>query len=351
MSIDLYPIIKQIEDDKSGSTYLATNTLMPSRPYCIVKKLAFEHIDPSLQRGVWEEFQKESLILKSLGEESNGTIPKIYTYFAKGDGLYLVQEYISGQNLLDRVKSSGLFTEILVKQLLTEILPTLTYVHSRGMVHRDIKPSNIILREGSEEPTLIGFEAVKAKRSIMIGTPGFMPAEQVSGRPMFVSDIYSLGLTAIYLLTGKMPEELETNPSTGNINWQVFAPNVSQQLVDILNVAISCNPHDRYVNASEMLKALRSNMEVDSLVQLSTFNQKIQVDSMPQLFSVNPTLQYNYAPATKKNPQQSQFWDKADRMAVMIAGGVALGSAIAQLPGAIVGGMIAAGYAWYIRLS
>lgn len=341
MSIDLYPIIKQIEDDKSGSTYLATNTLMPSRPYCIVKKLAFEHIDPSLQRGVWEEFQKESLILKSLGEESNGTIPKIYTYFAKEDGLYLVQEYISGQNLLDRVKSSGLFTEILVRQLLTEILPTLTYVHSRGMVHRDIKPSNIILREGSEEPTLIGFEVVKAKRSIMIGTPGFMPAEQVSGRPMFVSDIYSLGLTAIYLLTGKMPEELETNPSTGNINWQVFAPNVSQQLVDILNVAISCNPHDRYVNASEMLKALRSNMEVD--------NQKIQVDS--KLFKIKPMAQYTYAPATKKNPQQSQFWDKADRMAVMIAGGVALGSAIAQLPGAVVGGMIAAGYAWYIRLS
>ncbi len=347
MSVDLYPIIEQIGDDKSGSTYLATNTLMPSRPYCIIKKLTLEHIDPSLQEIVQEEFRRESMVLAKLGENGNGMIPKIYNYFTKGGEVYLVQEYISGQNLLDRVKSSGLFTEIQVRQLLTEILPALIHLHSSGMVHRNINPSSIILREDSGKPALIDFGAVNTDRSIMIETSGFMPVEQISRYSMIVSDIdiYALGLTAIYLLTGKMPGEMETNPSTGNINWQACAPNVSAQLVDILNVAISCNPQNRYTNASEMLEVLTPNVKDSCLVQ--PVLMEASASSVSHYLSQSDI----HSPVMNKNPQQSQFWDKADRMAVMIAGGVALGSAIAQLPGAVIGGMIAAGYAWYIRLS
>jgi serine/threonine protein kinase len=268
MSLNLYPIIKQLGNGGFGKTFLATNTLMPSRPYCVVKQLIPTSNDPHLQTLIQERFGKEGLVLESLGEQSSGMIPKLYAYFMEEGEFYLVQEYISGQTLLDRVRTHGLFTELQVRQLLTDILPTLTYVHGRGMVHRDIKPDNIMLRENSNKPVLIDFGAVKETmstvetmsgntgRSIVIGTPGFMPAEQVSGRPMFVSDIYALGLTSIYLLTGKMPGEMDADPSTGNINWQVHAPNVSPQLTTILNTAIHPVPTARYSTAQDMLQAL-----------------------------------------------------------------------------------------------
>jgi serine/threonine protein kinase len=268
MSLNLYPIIKQLGNGGFGKTFLATNTLMPSRPYCVVKQLIPTSNDPHLQTLIQERFGKEGLVLENLGEQSNGMIPKLYAYFMEEGEFYLVQEYISGQTLLDRVRTHGLFTELQVRQLLTDILPTLTYVHSKGMVHRDIKPDNIMLREGSNKPVLIDFGAVKETmstvetmsgntgRSIVIGTPGFMPAEQVSGRPMFVSDIYALGLTSIYLLTGKMPGEMDADPSTGNINWQVHVPNVSPQLTTILNTSIHPVPTARYSTAQDMLQAL-----------------------------------------------------------------------------------------------
>ena len=87
----------------------------------------------------------------------------------------------------------------------------------RASVHRDIKPDNIILRAQDGKPVLIDFGAVKetmntvidshahSSHSIVVGTPGYMPAEQLSGRPVFASDIYSIGMTAIYALTGKIP--------------------------------------------------------------------------------------------------------------------------------------------------
>jgi serine/threonine protein kinase, bacterial len=322
MSLNLYPIIKQLGNGGFGKTFLATNTLMPSRPYCVVKQLIPNSDDPQLQTLIQERFGKEGLVLESLGEQSNGMIPKLYAYFMEEGEFYLVQEYISGQTLLDRVKSNGLFTEKQVKQLLTEILPTLTYVHGRGMVHRDIKPDNIMLRENSDRPVLIDFGAVKETmatvanmsgntgRSIVIGTPGFMPAEQVSGRPMFVSDIYALGLTAIYLLTGKMPGEMEADPSTGNINWQAYTPNISPQLTTILNTSIHPVPTARYNTAQDMLKALSEVSPAYNLVNPVPGSQPADTVVAPtpypqQPIYTLPQTQYITAPTTEIKPQKS----------------------------------------------
>jgi serine/threonine protein kinase len=268
MSLSLYSIIKRLGNGGFGETFLAINTLLPSRPQCVVKKLMPVSNEPHLQELIQERFEKEGKVLESLGEYSNGLIPKLYAYFREDGDFYLVQEYISGQTLLERVRANGPLPEIKVRQLLTDILPTLTYVHNRGMVHRDIKPENIILREGTDKPVLIDFGAVKETmgtfatmsgntgRSIVIGTPGYMPAEQVSGRPMFVSDIYALGLTAIYLLTGRNPGDIETDPASGNFIWQCYAPNVSPQMVNILNIATNPLPQARYSSADEMLRSL-----------------------------------------------------------------------------------------------
>jgi serine/threonine protein kinase len=276
MSLNLYPIIKKIGAGGFGTTYLATNTLLPTRPTCVVKKLIPSSNDPRLQQLLQDRFKQEAITLENLSRGSNGKIPTLYHYFVEQGEFCLVQEYIDGQTLTEKIHIQGRFTETQVRQILNDLLATLSYVHQKGIIHRDIKPDNIMVRYSDDKPVLIDFGAVKeimstvmsgsenTGRSIVIGTPGFMPVEQMSGRPMFASDIYALGMTAIYLLTGRMPQEIETDPETGNIKWQVYAPTVSPQLLGVLNKSIQPVPNYRYNNAQSMLQDLNGSATTQS---------------------------------------------------------------------------------------
>ncbi|MEL7241738.1 MAG: serine/threonine-protein kinase, partial [Cyanobacteria bacterium J06573_2] len=213
-----YQIIRTLGSGGFGETVLAEDTQMPSRRPCVIKQLRPIQDNPRVYQLVRERFGREAAILEELGNGSS-QIPMLYAYFSDNGQFYLVQEYIEGKTLTQVVQEKGLMDENSVKQILTSILPVLEYVHSKGIVHRDIKPENI-LTDADGKPVLIDFGAVKetlstlltpsgnATKSIVIGTPGFMATEQSVGRPMFASDIYSLGMTAIFLLTGKMPQEL-----------------------------------------------------------------------------------------------------------------------------------------------
>jgi serine/threonine protein kinase len=109
--------------------------------------------------------------------------------------------------------------------------------------------------------------------TIFIGTPAFAPVEQRNGRPVFASDLYSLGLTAICLLTGKSPAWRETDFDTGKPivkrsrpgTWHRYAPDVSEQLKSVLDKAIQPSTVDRYRTAREMQSALRLKRSVVSL--------------------------------------------------------------------------------------
>jgi serine/threonine protein kinase, bacterial len=223
-----YQVIRVLGSGGFGETFLAEDTQMPTKRRCVIKQLKPVADNPQVYQLVQERFQREAAILEELGE-GNSQIPSLYAYFCEDGQFYLAQEYIEGQTLAEKMRQYGILSESSVKEILVSILPVLNYVHSKGIVHRDIKPDNILIRSSNQQPVLIDFGAVKetiatvitvsgnSSQSIVIGTPGFMPSEQTAGRPVFSSDLYSLGLTAIYLLTGKFPQELGTNPSTGEI--------------------------------------------------------------------------------------------------------------------------------------
>jgi serine/threonine protein kinase, bacterial len=166
------------------------------------------------------------------------------------------------------VQRSGPQSEPIVTAMLVNLLPAIVHVHQQKIVHRDIKPDNILLRKSDQKPVLIDFGAVKetmatvlnaqgdSSRSIVVGTPGYMPSEQMVGRPVYGSDLYSLGLTAIYMLTGKLPQELDTDPQTGAFLWRGYAPQVSAGLAAVLDRAIQISPGNRFGSAQEMFMAL-----------------------------------------------------------------------------------------------
>jgi serine/threonine-protein kinase len=263
-----YQVIQVLAAGGFGETFLAEDTQMPSKRKCVIKQLKPLEDNPQIYKLVQERFQREAALLEELSDGKN-QIPQLYAYFTHEEQFYLIQEYIEGDTLTKKVQQEGALSEASVKEILINILPVLDYIHSKRIVHRDIKPDNIIIRLSDSQPVLIDFGAVKetmqtvvtpenSPRSIAIGTPGFMPSEQTAGRPVYSSDLYSLGLTAIYLLTGKIPQELPNNPSTGEIIWREYAPNINPNFAAVLDKAIKSYSRDRFATAKEMLQALQA---------------------------------------------------------------------------------------------
>jgi serine/threonine protein kinase, bacterial len=266
-----YRILHTLGSGGFGETFVAEDTQMPSGRCCVVKKLRPVSNDPRIYQLVKERFQREAAILENLGNQSN-KIPKLYAYFEESSDFYLVQELIDGETLAITQQKKGILSESYVKNFLANFLPILDYIHNKQIIHRDIKPDNIIIRQYDDEPVLIDFGAVKESMgtqttslgnktsSIVIGTPGFMPSEQAAGRPVYNSDLYATGLTAVYLLTGKLPQDIETDYHTGQFMWRPYAPEVSPALAHILDKAIQSHVRERYSTAKEMLQALQETM-------------------------------------------------------------------------------------------
>jgi serine/threonine protein kinase, bacterial len=264
-----YQVLSVLGDGGFGKTFLVEDTQMPSNRRCVLKQLKPVHDNPQTNQMVKDRFQREAAILEKLGEE-HAQIPRLYAYFSQADQFYLVEEWVEGDTLSQRVQREGVQSEKTVQTIIAELLSAIAHVHSAGIVHRDIKPDNIILRAHDGKPVLIDFGAVKetmntvidshahSSHSIVVGTPGYMPAEQLSGRPVFASDIYSVGMTAIYMLTGKIPQELAIDPQTGELLWRQHAPQVSTEFGNFLDCAIHMNAQSRFRVVEEMLSILNN---------------------------------------------------------------------------------------------
>ena len=327
-----YRILETLGRGGFGETYLAEDTHMPSGRKCVIKQLKPVVQQPRIPLWMKERFQREAAILEELGE-GNDQIPRLYAYFSEEDKFYLVQEWIEGQTLAQKWSSTGNLDAEQVIGILVELLPVLDYIHERRIVHRDIKPENIILRDRDLLPVLIDFGAVKeamatvvqpkqnAAFSVSIGTPGYMPSEQAAGRPAYSSDLYSLGLIAIFLLTGKSPQDLEVDPQTGEIIWQEYAPHLDAKLSAILDRAIRFHPRDRFFSAREMLAALQSSAPIN---QLTGATIRVAPGNISSSTNYDSRGGKNYTVASKKVGLIAVQLFKAILMTVISIGGYLL---------------------------
>ena len=344
-----YRIIRTLGSGGFGETFLAEDTHMPSNRRCVIKQLKPVTNNPQVYQIVQERFGREAAILEELGAGSH-QIPNLYAYFAENGQFYLIQEFIEGATLTNLVQQQGPLSDSSVQQMLLNILPVLDYVHSKRIVHRDIKPDNIMLRSSDGLPVLIDFGAVRetmgtvvnsqgnSTSSIVIGTPGFMPSEQAAGRPMYSSDLYSLGLTAIYLLSGKLPQHLETEPLTGEIIWQTEGLRVNPSLAAVLDKAIKSHGRDRYLTAREMLDALKgSAAPMPSTIPAAPMPPTIPAP-LPGV-TQPPTRRISHVPTQAVSPKNVQSTSPPPTNQGS-SRGIIIASAIA---GTLIGGSILAG--------
>ncbi len=263
-----YRLVQILGQGGFGRTYLAEDQSRFNE-LCAIKEFSTTQSDPTVLAKARELFQREAATLYQL---QHPQVPQFQASFAEGERLFLVQDYVEGKTFLDLLneqKTHGRsLTEPAVKQLLMSLLPVLAYIHSKGIIHRDISPDNIILRQSDSLPVLIDFGVVKeiATRLISgktvnvattVGKLGYAPSEQVqSGRAYPSSDLYSLAVTAIVLLTGREPQDLYDDVQL-TWNWRQWVQ-VDENLARVLDKMLSYRPGDRFQNATDVLQALQS---------------------------------------------------------------------------------------------
>jgi serine/threonine protein kinase len=312
---DRYEILRVLGRGGFGITFLARDVALPGAPLCVIKQLCPKVSEPAALQRARERFQQEAKTLGKLG--SHAQVPMLLDYFESEGEFFLVQEFIRGSTLAREVRRSGCFTEAAVKQFLREFLPLLQYIHENRVIHRDIKPPNIIRCKDDARLVLIDFGAVKEKiaqieentikpsTTQFVGTVGFAPPEQLATRPVYSSDLYAVGVTCLYLLSGKSPLDFDYEFVTGEVRWRDQIE-VSDHFALVLNKMLKISPSERYASANHVIKALGLETHWDNLA--SCMND---VRSRP---TAKPTLQVveidavDFAPSVLQKANAIRDW-------------------------------------------
>ena len=268
-----YRIVKELGSGGFSTTYLAVDIASEGNNEYVVKQLQPRFNSPSVWENAKERFATEATVLQWLGNHPQ--IPQLLAHFEENQQFYLVQEFVEGEEFEQEVNRRVLAEEELIN-FLCDVLEILEFVHRQGVIHRDIKPSNLIRRKIDNKIVLIDFGAVKEigtfvldparDHTQVIGTPGYMSPEQNHGRPVYSSDIYALGKTAIFALTGRSPIEWEQTSTHNPAAWYNSA-SISQQLVAIINKMIHPQSLERYSSATEVLQDLKPLLRIGITIQ------------------------------------------------------------------------------------
>ena len=279
-----YRPIKFLGEGGFGRTFQAVDEKRLNTP-CVIKQFLPQQAGSAALQKATELFQQEAKRLQELGKHPQ--VPDLEAFFSQDGRLYLVQDFIDGQNLLEEFENQGKLNEAQIRIILIELLPVLQFIHDNKVIHRDIKPENII-RSKNGKLFLIDFGVSKETSGTIltrvgttVGTPGYAAPEQFRGMVYHNSDLYSLAVTCVRLLTGHFPKSDSSDElfDTNTMEWQWRKyVSLSQELTTILETMLQDIPAKRYQSATEVLAALT--------------NQKTIVISTPQL-PANTNLNIN----------------------------------------------------------
>jgi eukaryotic-like serine/threonine-protein kinase len=226
----------------------------------VVVKLLF--LDNELNPEDLKLFGREVATLQAI---DHPCIPKFLEYFEEvlptSRAIALVQTYVPGKSFQQIINRGRTFTELEVKQMAVILLKILSHLHGHTppILHRDLKPSSIVLGT-DRRPHLVDFGSVKTLKSMesvnftMVGTYGYMPPEQFSGRTVLASDLYSLGMTLIAMLTGKSPTDL---PRTQGY-YDLSPCNLSPAFTEWLHQITETNLTRRLKSVDDALQLLKA---------------------------------------------------------------------------------------------
>ena len=266
---DRYHVLRLLGEGGMGKVYLAEHVKMG-------RKSALKVLRPAALRDAdaVSRFNREA---SNASRISHPNVAAVYDFGETGDGIiYLAMEFVDGVSLTALVEASGALAPKRAAAIARQAAEGLAAAHELGIVHRDLKPENLMIaktRDGADLVKIVDFGIAKTagvdaqkvtKTGLVIGTPDYMSPEQLSGDPIDSrSDIYSLGIVAFNMLTGKLPFPGDSSQESmvmrltdrpkrlGEMLPEVDWPADLQAAVD---KALARNVSDRYQGAVEFAR-------------------------------------------------------------------------------------------------
>lgn len=253
-----YRIVATLGQASRSNTYVAEDLIEDK--LVAIKAILLQQMND------WKDFELLERQAKVLAHIDHPSVPKYIKYFHldtdRDRSFYLVQQLIKGDSLADLVAQGWRTDEVEVQDIAFQVLDILKYLHQSTppVIHRDIQPCNLI-RGAKGHIFLVDFGSVKATCSFpqtysttFIGAYGYMSPEQFSGKAYFASDLYSLGASLLFVLTGKDPDEfLQKNMKVDFCNHVRLSPRFANWLEKMLEPS----PKARFHSAVEAIASLQ----------------------------------------------------------------------------------------------
>jgi serine/threonine protein kinase len=263
---DRYRAVQPIGRNQSSRTFIGWDTRRIAQPKCLIKAFI-----PSGQSRIDQEkaantFRQTVVRLDAVGQHPR--VPDLYGYFERDRMQIIVQQFVEGLTAAQLLQAKGTLSEAQILNLLQHLLSTLRTLHQHRIVHRDIKPTNLIQPPGTEDWILADLGAVKYASQTQLAQPGtrvgsaeYAAPEQLQGQTHFASDIYSLGVTCLHLLTRLSPFDL-FDSVVGGWLWRHVTVDVSPALADVLDKMVQIDLRQRYTAVDEICQDLQQNLSV-----------------------------------------------------------------------------------------
>src|SRR5947209_7963778 len=255
-----YSIERELGRGGMGIVLLARDVAL-DRPVAI--KLLPPHL--ATQPAERDRFLQEARTAAGLAHPN---IVPIHLVEARGELVFFVMGFVDGETLRDRVERAGPLPPRLAMKLLQEVAWALGYAHQRGVIHRDVKPDNIMIERATERALVtdfgiaLGTRAAESAGGPVVGTARFMSPEQACGEPVDArSDLYSLGATFFYALTGRAPFEGANLPAI--LTKQVYEaaplvqavrPEVPTKVAAVVDRLLRKAPAERFQTADDLAR-------------------------------------------------------------------------------------------------
>ncbi|MEO7100063.1 MAG: substrate-binding domain-containing protein [Luteolibacter sp.] len=347
---DRYQIRKLLGSGGSGDAYLAWDTSL--RREVVIKRVRADGKDDNTLQRILEEASKMAAL-------KHPNIISVYDVNVSDGTPCIVMEHVIGQNLDERVTTSGPMGLEEFVDLSRQSLDALVAAHDVGLIHRDLKPSNIMLAElpsGSFQTKLLDFGMAKfiedsspSPQTVQIdgsvqGSVHYISPEQLSSKPVDGrSDLYSLGCSLYFALTGHPPFEGETIAEviTSHLTHRVIHPRrhraeLPQGICDWLVCLFDLNPDRRFSSALEAMHSLKTTAIADGI--LSAITTSIPIEKSSRSAAVSPHTDSVQLQSLKETRAEMLPWPKVlsrecwrDIPFIAMVGAVVLGTAVLAL--------------------
>ena len=290
-----YRVADYIGSGGFGSVFKAEDVNTPGRIVAI-KELHKKHTRNAV---IKQRFFQEAVAMARLDHPN---LPRLFTFGEDNGSYYLVMEFISGKLLTDEIRESGAIKPPVATAIIAQVLDGVSYAHENGIIHRDLKPDNLMLMNGETLRVKVldfGIARMVGGENLTMtgegfGTPAYMSPERITGdgRVDHRTDIYSLGIILVQMLTGKPPfESRATDPAAywfemRQLHESQDLPPLSPLgvpvgLEAIIRRAAAKRIEDRYQTASEMLAEIRRLGGEDTQLPLEIGTAKLVVTTAP----------------------------------------------------------------------